>query len=211
MENKIVISGSELDSVIAKCAEANQIQPFGCEVEWLGYTICVKRFLDFSDMMGFVNGVVAGCFAKSDNSYLPEARDLFFRCNIVAYYTNVELPDDLEEKNRLVYGTNIIETVLRNVDIGQFQAIMDSIDKKVTNLVDINVKQINDEAELIYEQMTTLFGKLEETFSGIDKETMTALAQAAAGTTFDEKKLVDAVIAARAEEPSAGTDLKVVK
>lgn len=211
MENKMKISGNELTDVINKCGELNHVQPFGCDIEWLGYTIHVKRFLDFMEMMGFVNGVTAGCFAKSDNSYMPEARDFFFRCHIVEYYTNIELPDNLEEKNQLVYGTNIIETVLRNVDMGQFQAIIDAIDKKVTNIVDINVKQINDEAEFIYSQIKELYEKLTEVFSGIDKETMTSIAHAVIGTTFDEKKLIDAVIAARAEETADGADLKVVK
>lgn len=211
MENKMKISGNELTDVINKCGDLNHVQPFGCDVEWLGYTIHVKRFLDFMDMMGFVNGVAAGCFAKSDNSYMPEARDFFFRCHIVEYYTNIELPDNLEEKNQLVYGTNIIEVILRNVDMGQFQAIIDSIDKKVANLVDINVKQINDEAEFIYNQIKELYEKLTEVFSGIDKETMTSIAQAVIGTTFDEKKLIDAVIAARAEGTADGADLKVVK
>lgn len=211
MENKMKISGNELTDVINKCGELNHVQPFGCDIEWLGYTIHVKRFLDFMEMMGFVNGVTAGCFAKSDNSYMPEARDFFFRCHIVEYYTNIELPDNLEEKNQLVYGTNIIETVLRNVDMGQFQAIIDAIDKKVTNLVDINVKQIIDEAELVYGQINELYEKLTEVFSGIDKETMTSIAQAVIGTTFDEKKLIDAVIAARAEDTAGGAELKVVK
>ena len=211
MENKMKISGNELTDVINKCGELNHAQPFGCDIEWLGYTIHVKRFLDFMEMMGFVNGVTAGCFAKSDNSYMPEARDFFFRCHIVEYYTNIELPDNLEEKNQLVYGTNIIETVLRNVDMGQFQAIIDAIDKKVTNIVDINVKQINDEAEFIYSQIKELYEKLTEVFSGIDKETMTSIAHAVIGTTFDEKKLIDAVIAARAGDTSGGAELKVVK
>ncbi len=211
MENKMKISGNELTDVINKCGDLNHVQPFGCDVEWLGYTIHIKRFLDFMDMMGFVNGVTAGCFAKSDNSYMPEARDFFFRCHIVEYYTNIELPDNLEEKNQLVYGTNIIEVVLRNVDMGQFQAIIDSIDKKVANLVDINVKQINDEVEFIYEQVSALYAQLTEAFDGIDKETIASIANAVVGTTFDEKKLIDAVNAAKAETTTNGAGLEVVK
>lgn len=211
MENKMKITGDELTEIIKKSGEATCVQPFGCDVDWMGCSIHVKRFLEFQEMMGFVNGVTSGCFAKSDNSYMPEARDFFFRCHIVEYYTNIELPDDLEEENQLLYGTNIIETILRNVDMGQFQAIMDAIDKKVTNLVDINVKQINDEAELIYEQISGLYTMLTEVFSGIDKETITSIAKAVAGTTLDEKKLIDAVIAARADGTDNDAGLKVVK
>lgn len=211
MENKMKITGDELTEIIKKSGEATCVQPFGCDIDWMGCSIHVKRFLEFQEMMGFVNGVTSGCFAKSDNSYMPEARDFFFRCHIVEYYTNIELPDDLEEKNQLLYGTNIIETILRNVDMGQFQAIMDAIDKKVTNLVDINVKQINDEAELIYEQISGLYTMLTEVFSGIDKETITSIAKAVAGTTLDEKKLIDAVIAARADGTDNDAGLKVVK
>lgn len=213
MENKMKISGSNLTDIINKCAVENgSASPeYDYDIDWKGLTIHVTHFLTLQDMVDFVNGVTAGCFAKSDNSYMPEVRDFFFRCNIVAQYTNIELPDDLEEKNQLIYGTDLIDTVLAYVDRAQFHAIIDAIDKKVKYLVDVNVKHINDEAELVYEQMKSLYTMLNEAFSGIDKETMTTIANAIAGSTFDEKKLIDAVIEAKSGAASEDSDLKVVK
>lgn len=42
MENKMKISGDELTDVINKCGDLNHVQPFGCDVEWLGYTIHIN-------------------------------------------------------------------------------------------------------------------------------------------------------------------------
>lgn len=202
MENKMKISSEELAEIAGKN---------GGEVEWAGRTIYVKQFLAFEDMMAFVDGVSSGCFAKSDGSYMPEARDFLFRCHIVDNYTNIELPDAIEEKNRLLYGTNIIEVIIRNIDRGQFQAIIDAIEKNVAYAVDMNVKQFNDNVEKIYGEITKLYEQLTSVFEGIDKDTMTAIAQAVAGTTFDEKKLVDAVIEARNADGHGGGKLEVVK
>lgn len=211
MENKMKISGNELTDIINKCGEENHVQPFGCDVEWLGYTIHIKRFLNFKDMMGFVNGVTSGCFAKSDNSYLPEARDFFFRCYIVESYTNVELPDTLEERNQLIYGSNIVDVILQYIDISQFNAIIDAIDKKVSALVDMKVKQINDEAEFVYQQINNLYTRLSDVFSGIDKGTIQSVVKALSELDIDEKKLVDAVISANNPERPEKSSLKAVK
>lgn len=202
MENKMKISSEELAEVLKKTGSVNV-----AEVDWNGYTLSVKHFLELTEMIDFVNSVVAGCFAKSDNSYIPEARDFFFRCFIVDSYTNIELPESVEEKNTLVYGTNIIETILRYIDMGQFQAIIEAIEKKLNYLVDVNVKQVIDEAELVYQQITELYAKLEDVFSGVSKDDIAAISHAIAGTSIDEKKIVDAVIEARNAEPN----LKVVE
>ena len=108
-------------------------------------------------MLSFVDGVVSGCFAKSDNRYLPEVRDLFFRCSLVEFYTNIVLPESVEEKNQIVYGTDIIDLILQNIDRGQFRAIMDGIEKRVTYLVNTDMKRIEDDAELIVKQITEQF------------------------------------------------------
>lgn len=197
MENKMTISSSDLSNIISKSCEMGRTHPYGCDVGWLGYTIHIKHVLDFAEMMSFVNGVVSGCFAKSDNHYMPEVRDFYLRYFIVESYTNIELPDSIEEKNQVLYGSNLVDTVLCNVDMGQYHAIVSAIDKKIAYFVNANVKQITDEVNLVSSHLNKLYDDLSETFSGIDRDTITSIANAISGGVIDEKKLVEAVIAAR--------------
>ena len=123
MDQKIIITSGDVNRVLDNCETRNALGEIGIDITWCGYNVAIKRFISFTDML---------CFAKSDNRYLPEVRDLFFRCSLVEFYTNIVLPESVEEKNQIVYGTDIIDLILQNIDRGQFRAIMDGIEKRVT-------------------------------------------------------------------------------
>ena len=144
MDQKIIITSGDVNRVLDNCETRNALGEIGIDITWCGYNVAIKRFISFTDMLSFVDGVVSGCFAKSDNRYLPEVRDLFFRCSLVEFYTNIVLPESVEEKNQIVYGTDIIDLILQNIDRGQFRAIMDGIEKRVTYLVNTDMKRIED-------------------------------------------------------------------
>lgn len=212
MEQKIVITNEDTDNVL--CAAGLQKvdeTAFGVQTEWCGYNIAIKRFLSLGDVMEFVRGVADGCFAQSDGSYMPEVKDFFLRYSLVGFYTNIILPEDVEEQNRILYGTDIIDVILQHIDGGQFRAIMDGIEKKVSYLVNTNMKRIEDEANLVVEQMTALCSELSETFKGIDAKTMSELIGAMSGMELDEKKYVQAVMEAREKQDGNAEGLKVVK
>lgn len=145
MDQKIIITSGDVNRVLDNCETRNALGEIGIDITWCGYNVAIKRFISFTDMLSFVDGVVSGCFAKSDNRYLPEVRDLFFRCSLVEFYTNIVLPESVEEKNQIVYGTDIIDLILQNIDRGQFRAIMDGIEKRVTYLVNTDMKRIEDD------------------------------------------------------------------
>lgn len=213
MEQKILITGEDMNTILESGNTRNSLNEIGTDITWCGRKVAVRRFLPFADMMSFVDGVVSGCFAKSDNRYLPEARDLFFRCSIVGFYTNIVLPDPIEEKNQILYGTNIIDMILQNIDMGQFRAIMDGIDKKIDHLVNTDMKRIEEEAQRAVKEITDLCEALKETFSDIGGEEMSAFMEAVTKMNFDEKALIEAAAAIeRQKRDTAQRDgLKVVK
>lgn len=211
MDQKIMITGDEVNSILERGGSRNALNEVGTDVTWRGYEVAIKRFISFTDMMSFVEGVVSGCFAKSDNRYLPEVRDLFFRCSIVEFYTNIVLPEDVEGKNQIVYGTDIIDLILQNIDMGQFRAIMDGIEKRVAYLVNTDMKRIEDDAELIVRQITELSQALNETFGGVDSKEMTEFIKAVTKMNFDEKALIEAAAAIERQNGQRASGLQVVK
>lgn len=211
MNQKIMITGDEANSILERGGTRNALNEIGIDVTWRGYEVAIKRFISFTDMMSFVEGVVSGCFAKSDNRYLPEVRDLFFRCSIVEFYTNIVLPEDVEGKNQIVYGTDIIDLILQNIDMGQFRAIMDGIEKKVSYLVNTDIKRIEDDAELIIKQISELGDALNETFGEVDSKEMTEFVKAVTKMNFDEKALIEAAAAIERQNRQRASGLQVVK
>lgn len=214
MDQKIIIiTSGDVNRVLDNCETRNALGEIGIDITWCGYNVAIKRFISFTDMLSFVDGVVSGCFAKSDNRYLPEVRDLFFRCSLVEFYTNIVLPESVEEKNQIVYGTDIIDLILQNIDRGQFRAIMDGIEKRVTYLVNTDMKRIEDDAELIVKQITEQFEMLNDVFAGINGDEMAAFIKAVTKMNFDEKALIEAAaaIGRQNKQQSTAADLKVVR
>lgn len=129
------------------------------------------------------------------------------------FYTNIVLPESVEEKNQIVYGTDIIDLILQNIDRGQFRAIMDGIEKRVTYLVNTDMKRIEDDAELIVKQITEQFEMLNDVFAGINGDEMAAFIKAVTKMNFDEKALIEAAaaIGRQNKQQSTAADLKVVR
>lgn len=206
MEQKIMIVSKDIDTILENSNTQNALGEIGTDITWCGYTVAVKRVLPFAEMMHFVDGVVAGCFATSDGSYMPEVRDIYFRCSIVGFYTNIELPDSIEDKNKIVYGTDIIDMILQNVDKGQFRAIMDGIEKKIDYLVNTDVKRIENEVKASTDEIIMQCEELNKVFSGIGTDEMADFIKSVTKMNFDEK----AVIGAYAElEQKAKKEQKV--
>lgn len=210
MDQKIMITSEDAVRVLDNCGERNALNEFGETVKWCGYEVSVKRFISFINMMSLVDGVVSGCFAKSDNSYLPEVRDFFFRCSIVEFYTNIVLPDSVEEKNSIVYGTDIVDLIMQHIDKGQLRAIVDGIEKKINYFVNTNVKQIEDEVSGLIGQITPMLGQMREILSDVDGDELSKFVHVISAMSADDKmRIVQAIGDAKKENPKG--NLEVVK
>ena len=212
MDQQIMIASEDVGTIMENGNTKNALNETGTNITWCGYDVAVKRFLSFTEMMKFVKGVVDGCFATDGGSYIPEVRDMYFRCSIVEFYTNIKLPDPIEEKNQIVYGTNIIDLILQNIDMGQFRAIMDSIEKKVDYLVDTNLKRVEDKAEAFLGEIIEQCEELSKAFSGVDAKEMAAFIKSVTEMNFDEKAVISAAADMKRKMKQEQTnELKVVK
>ena len=108
---------------------------------WFDTEIVIQRTLPFPEMLAFVDSVVSNC-VQEDIGYLPEMKDFFIRYNLLTRYANFNLPNKLEHCYSIVYGTDATELVMKNVNISQFNSILDAIDSKIEFLCDSNVSAI---------------------------------------------------------------------
>lgn len=161
-------------------------------LDWHGLTLHIKARLSLTEMASLVRGVVTACFASDTNEYLPEVRDFATRGAVLETYTNLTLPDNLEEWYDMVYGSDIFEVICRYIDYEQYESMLDAINKKIANIAQSNVEALNKQMEELVAGFNELEDKLSQTFSGVDNATIRNIASAVSNGSFDENKLVQA-------------------
>ena len=111
---------------------------------------------------------------------------------LIQHYTNIDLPDSLEERNKFIYETDIVQTVLNFVNPYQFNEIIRAIDLKIDYMADANIEAINKKMDELYMSFEELSNSLETVFGGINEDSMVDLVNAIKDGRLDEGKLVEA-------------------
>lgn len=170
------------------------------EFEWNGLSVRVKRNLSLAEMLYFSDAVVKGCFSEDGLRYMPESRDFAVRMAVITFYTNITLPRSHEKTYDILYDTELVADVTELIDKKQFGVMMSAIDEKISLMTDINAAAIRQQIDEIHNAMTNMQSTVESYASGIDMNDVKSLLSAFAGGSFDEQKLLDAVIKSRSEE-----------
>ena len=97
-------------------------------VVWRGTAITVRTVLTARDVSRMFDSVMAVCYDKERDLFFPEMADFAFRAGVLIWYAGAELPDDIEEQYRLVYGTNLYDTVRTAICGAQADALWRAIE-----------------------------------------------------------------------------------
>lgn len=160
--------------------------------KWNGLDIEITKVIGMREMMGFVINVVEGCFT-SDETYLPELKDYNIKENIILYYTNIELPDEVVDKYDLLYATDIVDFVVERINKSQIKEIVRSIDKKIEHRAAANIEMVYKQVNDLYVQMNDLFEKIGGAFEGVTQEEISNVMKALADGKMDEAAIVRAL------------------
>lgn len=152
-------------------------------------TIEVKKNLSLPEAVAFVSNVVQLCFAEN-GEYMPELKDFGIRLNVIARYTNIELDDSTGNVYDVLYGNDLFETVLSEIDNGQLKSIVYGIDQRIKLTNDMNAVSFNNNMAKLQEQMMNFIDKFEDLFSGISKEDLEMIAKAVGGDDISVEQLV---------------------
>ena len=158
---------------------------------WFGTDVTIKRFIPVTDMIEMVDEVASCCFLD-DGSYHPEMKDFVLRCNVLTRYANFTLPEKLEHKYELVYGTDAYDFVMENINADQYSEIVNAIDEKLSYLCDVNVAGIEQKMYDAVEAFNQLQEKLTDMFDGVTNEDIVKVASAVVDGKFSEERLVQA-------------------
>lgn len=146
-------------------------------LEWHGLEISVKRRLSLTEVLEFVNSVASTSFTEN-GTYVPAVTEFAVKSNVILMYTNLSLPDNLENRYQLIYGTDIISHILTLIDSAQYHEILDAADKQIEFLCDSNVDAIQYQLSELMSNFEKLQSGMVEVFAGIDSDEVNKFANA---------------------------------
>ena len=91
-------------------------------VDWHGLQLEVRPIITAKEYMSLVHSIVDDCKAP-DEGCAVELVDFAIKANIIATYTNVELPNDLQDLYNVVYASDLYDIVCTVVKQSQIEAI----------------------------------------------------------------------------------------
>lgn len=174
--------------------------------EWNGLEITVKRTISFQDILNFVNSVAESCFDSTTGKYMPEVKLFMIKLFTLSYYTNIAMPQNLEEKYRFVYHTDIFEAVKECIDKRQFCELCDAIEEKLDYMASSRIGEIEKQIIGLSDVIEDIEKKISDLFVGINSDDITKLVGAMTNGKLDEEKLMSAYFAEKEKENGAVTD-----
>lgn len=134
--------------------------------EYEGFTVEVKPFISFEEVAAEISALIKACAPEDGKAYYPEAIEFGFRLDMIALFTNIIIPEKVEEQYALVYGTEIYKKLANDREqIGELWNIVTAIVKYNTeNLAHRLTKTISDLVAQFNEIAN--IGGLKEIFEG---------------------------------------------
>lgn len=160
-------------------------------IQWHDAEVRVKRTLPLTEMLSFVDDVVGSCF-HDKLGYMPEVKDFAIKSNILTRYTNFSMPNDLEHRYQMIYGTDAVDTVCAAIDTTQLQEIVNSINSKIRFLCDSKANLIQELINNVAEAMEELRDSAKDIFDSLSPDDLKALMGAITDHGLDEQKIVEA-------------------
>lgn len=178
------VSINALESTIDKSA-------LEIDIDFKGVNVHIIRSISLQEMLKFAASVTESCFAE-DGTYMPEAFELAFTCNVLTRYANFTLPESTEKKYQLIYQTEALPFVCNYINMEQLDDIRLAIKKKIDYVRAIEMNEQRAKMDELISVCSELLEKIGSIFPEMSQEEMMAALQTMGNQQFDEEKLVKA-------------------
>lgn len=171
-------------------------------VEYHGSVFNVTEWIPFEKMLTFVNATADSCFTLEDE-YVPQVSKFAFMSNVIDFYTDIELPSDLDERYKLVMLTDLYDAVVENVNEQQIEELRDGVARLVEFKLAVNTSVVNKQiadATAVLKSLADACGSFTDTMNAdavkeviaalnnntADRNTLIAAYKAASGTAKEK-------------------------
>lgn len=99
------------------------------KINWRGLSITVIRLLSVQDLMSLIDDIIRCCTTTEDDENVLNYAilDLSMRFNIIKKYTNIDMPEDLNEAQFVLYETDLFDVVCTEINKSQLDSIIKAI------------------------------------------------------------------------------------
>lgn len=102
------------------------------EFVFRGVRVSYRKIITAQEVGKVIDNIIACCYDENKSVFLYEIFDVAFRSNIIAAYTNIELPDNIDEVINAVYISGLYSLVMENICAEQVDFIMLSARNYIT-------------------------------------------------------------------------------
>lgn len=174
-----------------KIIEAVRVPDVTTAIEYHGVTLNVRERISFPEMLSFVNTVADSCFTL-EGEYAPQVDMFAFKSNVIDFFTDVELPEDLAERYKLVMMTDLYSVVTENVYEAQLDDMRDSVSKLVEYKLATNVSAANHELSAVAGTLKTIAETYGQFAQSLDSGAVKQMMDALNANTADRNRLLAA-------------------
>lgn len=156
--------------------------------------VTIFPLLTLKQTLAFIDNVVDSCFDSESGAYLPELKELAIGLNILMMYTNCRIPDDIEDRYRILYAMNKCQDIIDIIDKNQFYDIMQAIDEAIEHKKNMLTNAAEEKINSVLAALKTADNELSERFKNFEDLDMDAVLKGLLSNgVIDEEKLVNAV------------------
>ena len=186
-ENKI--TAAEIESIIKRDIDSGLNVPH-YTFEWCdGVTVDVAHSVSFATELAIIEAMAQSCFDE-DGNYFPALADMMFRHEVIAKYTNIELPEDIEVCYALFYNTDLWAQVSEYIDDVQLANIQIAAHEMIHQRNDMRSEELKKNVGSMIESLS----RITDAFDGVSAADISGVFSAFANGGIDESKIVNAIL-----------------
>jgi len=190
------------------------------------FEFSVTPRLNLADTVSFVNSIVSELYDSEEELIAYELKDYAIRINTLIYYTDIQLPESLSNKYELVYGTDIVDKIIKDREFNSdvYTQLVNSIDPKIAcinekmqNQFKLGTKeyidQVTEELKTVVDTFTNFSNTFGDIFNNMSKDELKSLVpKLSAMENFSESNVVKAILAEKKKKkPSPAPKPKKTK
>ena len=162
----------------------------------------VKPRLNIGEVGAFVEFAISNTYNKNEEEINYSAKDFAFGLSTIVFYTDLDIPEDVDEQYKILTCTNILDKIKEHIDEKQYWHLLDSIDEqlkfeeqKILSQYRFATQEYIEQIKYEASNIISAFIQFAESFKDIDPNAIAdIIPKLTAMTKIDEKTLVDAVL-----------------
>ncbi len=120
--------------------------------------IAVQKTLSFKQALSFIKNTTAMVVDAEMGEYMPEIFDFALKLNVIMSYADIPVPKDLEKAYKVVYESNLYDSVMDVINGEQYYILEDAVSDRVQYLRDTLVSGAAIQVNAMIKKMEDMMG-----------------------------------------------------